>query len=195
VDETRRCRPQTSRARRRVDAESILRRFGVSCHADVVILRAPGIYASDRLPLERVRRKDPVLRVEDDVFTNHIHAADLAMLACKALSRGKPGRVYNASDDTELRMGEYFDFVADVFDMERPPRVSRAEAAARLSATALSFMRESRRLSNVRMKAELGMKLRYPTVLSGIMEAREELGNPSRDRAQSGFSSSSAERE
>ncbi len=171
VDETRPCRPLTPRARRRVDAERRVRAFGRRLRTRVSVLRAPGIYAADRLPLERLRRGDPVLAAGDDVHTNHIHAEDLARLACIALFRARPARVYNAVDDSALKMGEYFDRVADAFSLPRPPRLSREEIASRLSALTLSFMSESRRLDNRRMKRELRLPLHYPTIAAGLARA------------------------
>lgn len=174
VTEARPARAQTARAQRRVDAEQVLRRFGRSNGVAVSVLRAPGIYAADRLPLERVRRADPVLKRDEDVHTNHIHAEDLAYLCCMALSRASSGRVYNACDDSDVLMGDYFDLVADTFDLPRPPRVSRAEAKARLKPMTLSFMQESRRLSNGRIKRELRVRLRYPDVAAGLAAARRK---------------------
>ena len=171
VSETRPLRATTARARRRVDAEARLRRFGRRCGVRVAILRAPGIYAGDRLPLERLRRGDPVLAAEEDVHTNHIHAEDLARLACIALLRAPAGRVYNASDDSGLRMGAYFDAVADAFDLPRPERLSRAAIASRLSPLTLSFMSESRRLDNRRIKRELRVRFAYPTIADGLRAA------------------------
>lgn len=170
VRETRRVQPTTARARRRVDAEAELRRWGRAPGGPLVsILRAPGIYAADRLPLERIRRGDPVLRSEDDVVTNHIHADDLAVCAIAALRRGRAQRVYHASDDTSgLRMADWFDAVADSAGLPRPPRLSRAEAARQLPALTLSFMNESRRLDNGRLKRELGARLAYPDVHAGL---------------------------
>lgn len=164
VDETRPCRPQSARARRRVDAERQVRAFGRRNGVAVSVLRAPGIYAADRLPLDRLRRGDPVLSAADDVHSNHIHADDLARLACLALFRAAPGRVYNAVDDSCLKMGDYFDCVADACGLPRPPRCGRAEIATRLSPLTLSFMAESRRLDNHRLRTELRVRLRYPTV-------------------------------
>lgn len=171
VPETRPLRPASARGRRRVDAERAVRtlaRRGVA----VSILRAPGIYGPDRLPLERLRRGDPVLRAEDDVHTNHIDAADLARLAWAALHRARGGRTYNASDDTRLPMADYYERVADAFALPRPPRVSRAEAAERLSAMTLSFMAESRVLDNSRMKRELRLRLLRPDVDAVLAAAR-----------------------
>jgi nucleoside-diphosphate-sugar epimerase len=109
------------------------------------------------------------LRAEDDVYTNHIHADDLAAVCLAALERGAAGRVYNASDDSEIKMGDYFDLVADRARLPRPPRIARAAAeAGAIAEGLLSFMRESRRLTNTRMKAELGVRLRYPSVYEGV---------------------------
>lgn len=171
-DETRRVAPATARARRRVAAEARLRWYGRVCGACVSTLRIPGIYAADRPgghPRERLLRGTPVLAAADDVFTNHIHADDLARACIAALLRGAPQRVYHASDDTELRMGDYFDLAADLCGLPRPPRISRAEAATRLNPTLLSFMSESRRLVNTRLKRELRVRLHYPTVREGLV--------------------------
>lgn len=175
MDETRPCNAQTARGRRRVDAEHRLRDFCRRTGVRVALLRAPGIYAADRLPLERLQRGDPVLVADEDVHTNHIHAEDLARIACLALFRAPPARAYNASDDSGMKMGDYFDAVADAFALPRPPRLARAEIATRLSALTLSFMGESRRLDNRRLKRELRVRLRYPTIADGLRAARSAI--------------------
>jgi nucleoside-diphosphate-sugar epimerase len=162
VTEARPRRGETPRARRRIAAEQRLRRWARRYAVRLAILRAPGIYAETRLPLERLKQATPVLRAEEDVFTNHIHADDLARAAIAAAFRGRPNRAYNVSDDAELRMGEWFDAVADAFRLPRPPRVSREEAERCLAPVLLSFMSESRRLSNARLKRELRLRLAYP---------------------------------
>ena len=171
VSEERLVNPETPRAQRRVHAEGQLRFFGRSAGVAVHILRIPGIYAPDReggTPLGRLLKGTPVLRAEDDVYTNHIHADDLARACLAALWRGKPQRVTHASDDTDLKMGAYFDLAADLYQLPRPPRLTREEAAVQLPAMQLSFMSESRRLDNHRLKQELRLVLRYPTVLGGL---------------------------
>jgi nucleoside-diphosphate-sugar epimerase len=170
-DETRTPAPQSARARRRLDAEAQLRGYGRRAAAAVSVLRVPGIYASDRRgghPRERLQRGTPVLRAQDDVYTNHIHADDLARACVAALYRARPQRVLHVCDDTELRMGEYFDLAAELCALPRAPRVSRAQAAEQLSPMQLSFMSESRRLDNGRLKRELKLRLRYPTVRQGL---------------------------
>ena len=163
VNEMRPRRAQTPRARRRVAAEDRLRAWAMHHRVTLAILRAPGIYAETRLPLDRIRQGTPVLADEDDVFTNHIHAADLARATVAALFRGRPNRAYNVTDDAELKMGGWFDAVADAFHLPRPPRVSWDEAEKRIAPMLLSFMSESRRLGNARMKRELRVRLLYPT--------------------------------
>jgi len=162
VDETRPRRAQTPRARRRVSAEATLRAWAARNRVSLAILRVPGIYAEGRLPLERVRHATPVLAADDDVYTNHIHADDLAQAVVAALFRGKPGRAYNVTDDAELRMGDWFDAIADAYRLPRPPRIGWEEAERRIAPQMLSFMNESRRLVNDRMKRELRVVLRYP---------------------------------
>ncbi len=172
VPETRPLAAATARAKRRVAAETLLRDFGRRVPTRVSLLRAPGIYAADRLPLERLRRGDPVLVAEEDSYTNHIHAEDLAQACVVALERGAACRAYNICDDSGLLMGDWFDRLADAFALPRPPRATRSEVKTRLSPLLLSFMNESRQLDNARMKRELKLRLRYPTVDVGINAAR-----------------------
>ena len=173
VDETRPPNPQTERAMRRLDAERTLGEWGERNKVEIVILRVPGIYARDRLPLERLVRGTAALQSEEDVYTNHIHADDLAAILVAALESAGAKGVYNASDDGPMKMGEFLDLVADRSGLARPPRVSREEAARLLPPELLSFMSESRRLSNRRMKAELGVRLRHSTVWDGVPGIKE----------------------
>ncbi len=171
IDETTLPAPLTDRAWRRVDAETRVRHFGRSVGARTALLRIPGIYAPDRDggdPRERVRRGTPALRAEDDVYTNHIHADDLARACVAALARARPQRVVNVCDDTDLKMGDYLDLVARLAGLPPVPRLSRAEAAQTLSPMTLSFMGESRRIGNQRLKGELRLVLRHPTVAEGL---------------------------
>lgn len=174
ITEARPVAPLTPRAQRRVDAERIMRHFGRATGARVSLLRIPGIYAPDRpggTPRDRLLRGTPVLRPEDDVYTNHVHADDLARVVVAALWRGRPQRAIHASDDSEMLMGAYFDFAADLYGLPRPPRVPRDAARDQLPLMLLSFMSESRRLDNQRLKSELRVLLRYPTVREGLAAA------------------------
>ena len=171
VAETRPLNPQTARATRRVDAERRLREWGARAGVRVTIVRAPGIYAADRLPLARLTRGTPALNRDEDPYVNHVHADDLARIVVAALRRGYANRSYNAVDDQPQRMGDYFDLVADRFGLPRPPRIAREEAQRVLTPQLYSFMNESRRLSNTRLKNELRVVLRYPSVHDGIAAA------------------------
>ena len=183
VNETHPLRARNARALRRVDAEMQIRNWAKRNRVQASILRVPGIYAADRLPLSRLRQGTPAIIDSEDSYTNHIHADDLARITVAAMCNGKPCRVYHTSDDSHLKMGEYFDQVADAFGLPRTPRVSRAEAQLVLSPMLLSFMNESRRLTNTRMKLELKVTLRYPTVADTLRiilenEAIKNSGHP-----------------
>jgi len=175
VTETRPLNPTTDRARRRVDAESHLRAWGRATGARVSVLRIPGIYANDReggRPQERVARGTPVLAAEDDGYTNHIHADDLARACIAALWRGRAQRVIQVCDDSDLKTGDYYDLVADLSGLPRPARVPRSAASEHFSAAQWSFLNESRRLSNARMKRELRLRLLWPTVRENLVAER-----------------------
>ncbi|WP_233802950.1 NAD-dependent epimerase/dehydratase family protein [Paraburkholderia sp. HP33-1] len=164
IDETRAARPANARAKRRVSAERQLRAATARGSVAASIARIPGIYARNRLPLSRLEKGTPALIDADDVYTNHIHADDLAAILVRLATHGRPGRALHASDDSSLKMGEYFDAVADAFGLARAPRITRAQAEQHIDPMLLSFMRESRRLVNRRLKKELRMRLRYPSV-------------------------------
>lgn len=174
VPEHRPVAPRNARARRRVDAERVLRAWALARGAQLAILRVPGIYADDRLPLRRLEQGTPALRAQDDVYTSHIHADDLARIVLAALRRGRPGRLYHAVDGTRLKMADYFDAVADAFGLPRPPRLPRADLEAAVSPMLLSFMSESRRLDDTRLRRELRLRLHHPDVASTLAR----LGKP-----------------
>lgn len=164
IDETRTPRPANARAKRRVSAEQQLRHATARGAISASIARIPGIYAANRLPLARLEKRTPALVDADDVYTSHIHADDLAAILVRMTTHGRPARVIHASDDSEMKMGEYFDRVADAYGLARAPRVTREAAEQQLDPMLLSFMRESRRLDNARLKDELKVRLRYPSV-------------------------------
>lgn len=173
VSETHPLNPQSERAQRRVDAEMQIRDWASRNGVRASILRVPGIYAKDRLPLDRIRVSMPAIVAEEDSYTNHIHADDLVRIIIATLRNGKPNRAYHASDDSEMKMGDYLDAVADAHHLRHPPRVTRAKAQRVLPDSLLSFMNESRRLSNERMKKELKVRLRFPTVADLLASIRD----------------------
>jgi nucleoside-diphosphate-sugar epimerase len=177
VPESRPVKPHTPRAIRRVDAENTIRFFGKS-GVRSSILRIPGIYAPDRpngTPRERLLKGTPVLLKKDDVYTNHIHSDDLARACVAALWRGKPQRVFHVCDDSQMKMGDYFDLAADLMGLKRPPRVPRSQAQDTLPLMLLSFMSESRRLNNDRLKKELKVRLLYPTIAQGLKSVAAQI--------------------
>ena len=171
-DETRAVNPQSERATRRVAAEQHWRgaaRNGVAQGAGrTAIIRVPGIYGQNRLPIDRLQRGLPALHADQDVYTNHIHADDLARIVWLALFRGRPNRVYHAVDESDMKMGDYFDAVADAVGLPRPPRLEREQLKRAVSPAMWSFMQESRRLLNTRLRTELRFTLRFPTVADAL---------------------------
>jgi nucleoside-diphosphate-sugar epimerase len=173
VSETRTLAPTNPRGQRRMDAEQQLRAWAIHHRVQVSILRVPGIYAGNRLPIERLKAGTPALKHEEDVFTNHIHADDLARIIIYAFYRGSPQRVLNASDSSWLKMGEYFDLVAKNFGLPSPQRLTFEELRTQVSSQMLSFMKESRRLQNERLM-ELGFHFLYPTVEDFLQHQKEK---------------------
>ena len=168
MDETRIAKPKNPRAIRRVHAENCWRgrqahQSSLASFKSVGVLRAPGIYALERLPLERLRSGTPAITATEDSWSNHIHADDLARLAWRSLFMKQGRRVFNAVDDEPSRMGDYFDKVADHFGLQRPVRKTRQEVQALVSPMMWSFMNESRRIRNHRLK-ELNIRLMFPSV-------------------------------
>ena len=185
IDESTEVNPESERGRRRVAAEQRLIVWARENGVKLAILRAPGIYALNRLPLDRIRARTPSITAAEDSWSNHIHAQDLARAAVSAYEFFQSGvaenplLVLNIVDDSQLKMGDYFDLVADHFNLDRPARVSRIDAESQVSTAMLSFMRESRRIRNDKLKATLGFSFNYPTVgdfLAGLAKS----GAPSR---------------
>ncbi len=168
VDEDRQPAPLADRARRRLDAEQLLRGWGRIAGVPVMVLRVGGIYGPGRLPLERLKRGDPVLRQDQSPFSNRIHGDDLATVCVAALERGRADRIYNVCDDAPTTMTDYFFTVADALGLPRPPEIDLAEARRVMSPAMLSYLTESRRLRNRRLHQELGVHLRYPNLASGL---------------------------
>lgn len=168
VDERRAPRPQADRARRRLAAEQTLQAWAARTGVAAVILRVPGIYGPGRLPVERLRKGSPVLQEDQAPFSNRIHVDDLARACLAAARRGRPGAVYNASDGHPTTMTDYFFQVADALGLARPPVLDREQARGELSAGMLSYLAESKRIDNRRLREELGVELQYPDLARGL---------------------------
>lgn len=168
VDESWPIQPGADRSRRRLDAERRLLAWRERTGTEIIILRVAGIYGPDRLPLERLRKRLPMVGEDEAPWTNRIHVDDLVEVLMAAMGRGRDGEVYNVSDGNPGNMRDYFDRVADLAGLERPPLVKLAEADGRLSAGLLSYLKESRRLANGKLVRELGVELRYPSLAEGL---------------------------
>ncbi|MDK2123990.1 NAD-dependent epimerase/dehydratase family protein [Chitinimonas sp. DQS-5] len=177
IPETRPTHPESDRAARRVAAEQQLRSWSKHSKAALCILRAPGIYAADRLPLARLAARTPAPIAEQDNYSNHIHAQDLATALCLASFRGRGGRSFNVNDDSKLKMAEWFDLVADAFDQPKPPRMPLTQLREALNPIQWSFIRESRRLDNRRVKKELGLRLAYRTPIDLLKEIQATISS------------------
>ena len=175
VKETRPVNPQTDRARRRVDAETILRNWGEVNQVPVVILRVAGIYGPGRLPLQRLQAGMPILQPEQAPASNRIHADDLARICLTALDRVALEGVFNVCDGEQGSMSDYFIAVAEMFDLPGPTRISMQEAQQQFSAEMLSYLNESRRLDNSRLLQELNITLLYPTLATGLQSIKQQL--------------------
>lgn len=168
IDESAPLSPNTARGRRRLDAECAVRDYAAAQRCSAVILRVPGIYGPGRLPVERLRRGTPVLRREDSPYTNRIHADDLAAAAHRIAERGEAGAAYNVSDGQPTTMTDYFLRCAALLGLPEPPQVDLAEARRSLSPMLLSFLDESKRLSNRRLVESLGWSPQFPDLAAGL---------------------------
>ena len=168
VDETRQPRPTVDRAKRRLDAEQQWQAWSQQRGVPLVILRVAGIYGPGKLPVERLRKGLPMVVEADSPITNHIHSLDLVEIAATAMERGRDGAIFNVCDGQPESMTRYFNRVADYLELPRPPQISMQEARQQLSPGMLSYLAESRRLSNRKLLEELGVVLRYPELEQGL---------------------------
>jgi nucleoside-diphosphate-sugar epimerase len=170
--------PQTSRAQRRVDAETNLLEWARSNGVAAVILRVTGIYGPGRLPLARLRQGHPVLNEAESPPTNRIHADDLATVCVAAAEQAANGEVFNVSDGQSGTMTGYLNAIADLLDLPRPQQISMEEAARIMNPMMLSYLKEARRMDNRKMIERLGVVLQYPDLESGLKNIVEQLDQP-----------------
>lgn len=170
VNEDSPLNPGTERAQRRVDAEHSVRTWCVRQGVGWTILRVPGIYGPGRLPLERLKRGEPMIKHSEAGYSSRIHVDDLvaACLIAGAAPRAVD-RVYNVSDGNPATMTEYFERVATLAGLPPPVLVSREEAQRVLSPGLLSYLAESRRVDSTRIREELGFAPRFANLRLGIL--------------------------
>ena len=178
VDEERPPAPTTDRARARVDAEQAVRAFCGEAGVEWAILRVPGIYGPGRLPLERIRRGEPVISEAEAGPGNRIHVDDLVRVCVAAgTAAAAANRVYNVGDGNPASATTSFTAVARLAGLPEPPSVSRDEARQRMSPMAWSFLGDSRRVDTTRMHRELGVEIRYRDLDEGIRASLAEEGS------------------
>ena len=173
IDETAEVNPQTDRGRRRLDAEEALDEWAKARNVTFIIIRVSGIYGPGRLPIERLKKALPILREDQAPYSNRIHQDDLARVCVAAAENAPNGAIYNACDGHPSTMSHYFKSIARALDLPMPPEIDRQQAEKELSPGMLSYLRESRRLSNRKMLEELKISLQYPNLDSGLQSISE----------------------
>ena len=167
VDETTPCRPVSARGERRLAAERAWLALRERCGRPVHVFRLPGIYGPGRNPLRKAlegARKALVVK-EGQVFSR-IHVDDLVAALALSMNAPRPGAIYNVVDDEPAPPHEVALFAHELLGLEPPPLVPFEQAE--LSSMARSFYGESKRVSNAKLKRELGWKPRYPTYREGL---------------------------
>ncbi|EIJ43639.1 nucleoside-diphosphate-sugar epimerase [Beggiatoa alba B18LD] len=173
VDETRPINPQTDRARRRADAEKTLTQWCNKEKVPLVILRVAGIYGAERLPVERIRQKTPVLAAAQSPYSNRIHVDDLVE-ACLVAGETDVTGIFNITDGHPTTMTDYFNHVADAYHLPRPPEIDRETAQTQFSAEMLSYLAESKRISNQKMRTVLQVEPFFPDLKTGLEQCLAE---------------------
>lgn len=169
VDENSPTTPTQSRSRRRLNAEYAVLNWVRGTGTRAVILRVGGIYGPGRLPLARIQSGEPM--VDDPThpsYVNVIHIDDLTQACLAAADRGTADSIYNVCDGHPTTMMRYFQIVAAAAGLPNPPPMSMAEAREKMSPGMLSYVEESRRMDNKKLRNELGVQLRYPNVSLGV---------------------------
>lgn len=160
--------PTTDRAKRRLNAEfqwqqqSTLNGFGFT------ILRVASIYSNSRIPRHRINNCEPIVFANECGYSNRIHADDLTNIIIAALDDDTNGEVFNVSDGTPGKISDYIQEAALVIDAKSLPEISMKEAKEVLSDGMLSYLSESKKVSNQKMLNKLKVALRYPDFRVGL---------------------------
>lgn len=171
VTETRPVNPSTNRSKRRVNAEQQLVNWSKNNQNQYVILRVAGIYGPNRLPLSRLKQRQPMIPESEAPWSNRIHVEDLVNICFKAMSLETENEILNVADNHPSNMAMYFNQVADIAGLPRPPVVTLEDHNGTLSNAMLSYLQESRRIDNRKMLEHLKIKLKYPSLNEGLPAA------------------------
>jgi nucleoside-diphosphate-sugar epimerase len=164
VDETSQATPEAATGRVLIRAENLLLKAAETSGFPAVLLRVAGIYGPGRAYwLEQIRLGSGMVRGGVNRFLNMIHRDDVVGAVMAALTRGVPGRIYNVVDDEPVTQGDLFQWLLRRLGQLMPPNVSntQVESAFRKRGTT------NKRVSNQRLKDELGCQLKFPTFRQG----------------------------
>jgi nucleoside-diphosphate-sugar epimerase len=166
VDEDSPLEPTTARGQRRLEAE----RSWLKLHCDfglpVHLFRLAGIYGPGRNTLINIRDGSAKRIIKPGQIFSRIHVEDIAGVLAASIARPNPGRAYNVCDDEPCPPQEVVEFAANMLGLPPPPEIPFEQAE--LSPMAKSFYADSKRVSNQRIKTELGYKLIYPNYRDGL---------------------------
>lgn len=168
VTETSELKPSNRRAAKRVAAEELLTDWSQRNDAELVILRAPGIYGPGRLGIERIRSGAPVIAEHDTNPGNRVHADDLARCCVAALSEDVPAGVYNVGDGDHRSSTAFTREVARQAGLPAPPEISLSKARRQFSSERMAFLSDSRIVDTTRMRDMLGVIPTYANPEDGI---------------------------
>ncbi len=163
IDETAALCPNGERGQRRVDAEKA---WAAIANLPLHIFRLPGIYGPGRNQLESVRDGTARRIIKPDQVFSRIHVEDIAGILKASIERPNPSRIYNVADDEPSPPQEVVTYACELLGVAPPPEIPFEEAE--LSPMARSFYADSKRISNARIKSELGYQLKYPNYRVGL---------------------------
>ncbi len=166
VSEETEAKPGSERGHRRLAAEQRWLKLAHDAGKSAAVFRLPGIYGPGRSALDDVRDGTARSIIKPDQVFNRIHVDDIASAVIAAIERPQAGRVYNVTDDEPGPPQDVVNFAAQLLKRPHPPSLDFA--TAELSPMARSFYSENKRVSNARMKAELGIQLKYPNYREGL---------------------------
>lgn len=158
--------PNTERGQRRLDAETQWLKLQADHGLPVHLFRLAGIYGSGRNQLVSLRDGTAKRIVKEGQVFSRIHVADIATVLEASMAQPHPGRAYNVCDDEAAPPQDVVAYGAELLGLPVPPAIPFEEA--QLSPMARSFYADSKRVSNARIKAELGVTLAYPTFREGL---------------------------
>lgn len=176
VDEHTLVRPESDRAKRRLDAENYANEWSENTGVELTTLRVAGIYGPDRTPVRRLRQGF-VLPPKDEVgYTNRIHVDDLVRI-CLTASEQESGGLFNVADGCPMRMNDYYRLAAEVWGLPPPAESSNPCELEHISRTMWSFLRASKKVDNRHLLKTLGIKLLYPHPKLGLQACRPDQSN------------------